>query len=131
MFGNEMSGARVETSGQEGAHEEVHECVSSHGLVDDDVECDLHNNVEEMEFRHWDLEDHHGTESVEEDLESCEECLSENRIQEDGFKTSWKIGVESLNSESLVVNEMVRLLFPNVSLTTLETQSIGIVAYPE
>lgn len=37
--------------------------------------------------------DEHGAESVEEDLESAEECLSKEGVEEEAFKGGGEVGV--------------------------------------
>lgn len=56
-----------------------------------------------MELGERNLVDHHGPESVEEDLEGAEEGFAEDGVEEEGFKGGGEIGVEAVNAEGFVV----------------------------
>ena len=57
----------------------------------------------------WELIDHHGADCVEEDLESAEEGLAKDRVEEKCFERGGKIGVQSIDAQGFVVSQVVWL----------------------
>lgn len=53
--------------------------------------------------------DEHRSDRVEEDLERAEECLAQDRVEEERFHGGGKVGVKARHAERLVVGEMVGL----------------------
>lgn len=60
-----------------------------------------------MDLGHWQGVDEHGSQGVEEDLEGREESLAGDRVEEDGFKGGGQICVETINTQRLVVCQVV------------------------
>lgn len=79
------------------------------GKVDEGgVEGELDRDVDVVNPRQRDAEDGHGTDGVEEDLESAEKGLAEDGVEEDGLEGGRKVGVEAVDAEGLVMGQMVR-----------------------
>lgn len=109
MLGNEVACDRVQGAGEERAQDEVAERLSADVLHEKVVDCELHKDVESVDACERQVVDHHGAESVEEDLEGCEEGFAGDGVEEPGLKGRRKIGIESVDAEGLVVGQMVRL----------------------
>jgi hypothetical protein len=109
VLGDEVASQRVKTTGQEGGEQQVEERVDRGVLEKNEIEGDLDSDVEGVDSSQRNAVDGHGSQGVEEDLESAEEGLSENRIQNEGLEGSGKIGIEAINAEGLVVGKMVWL----------------------
>lgn len=107
MLGDEVASERVQTSREEAGEDEIQERVSASIFHQDDVERDLHRDIEEVDIRQGDLVDHHWAQRVEEDLEGAEEGLAEDGVEEDGFEGGGHVGVEAIDAEGLVVREVV------------------------
>jgi hypothetical protein len=75
MLGDEVAGSGMKASGEEATHQEVHHAVPAEELDDQAVECNLHGQVETVDVRERQLENCHGSQSIEQDLERAEECL--------------------------------------------------------
>lgn len=106
---NEVAGQGVQTSCEEGREQKVEQRVDGGVLEENQIKGYLNDNVEEVDLSQGDAVDGHGSQGVEEDLESAEERLSENRVEEDCLESSGEIGIEAINAEGLVVSKMVRL----------------------
>lgn len=78
-------------------------------IYDQAVKGDLRGQVEPMDVRERKLEHCHRPQGVEEDLESAEEGLSCDAVQEYGLEPGRKISVESFDTEGLVVDQVVGL----------------------
>lgn len=53
--------------------------------------------------------DEHGTEGVEEDLESAEEGLAEEGVEEESFDGGGEVGIEACYAQGLVMGKVVGL----------------------
>ena len=103
MLRDEVPRTRVQGSRKKGARDEVYQRVYACVFHEEVVEEDLGEDVEEVELGKRDLVDHHGTESVEEDLEGAEEGLAEDGVEEEGFDGGGEVGVEAVDAEGFVV----------------------------
>lgn len=74
------------------------------------VEDELDDKVEEVYPGEGDLENTHGPDGVEEDLEGAEEGLAQDGVEDDGLDGCRKISVEAVNAKRLVMGQMVGLL---------------------
>lgn len=93
MFGNKVACAGVKTASEERAEDEVVERICGAGLNEDNVEGDLHDDVERVDSCERDLIYHHWAQRVEEDLESAEEGFAEDGVEEDGFESGGEVGI--------------------------------------
>ena len=109
VLGDEVASQGVQTSGEEGREQEVEQRVDRGVLEEDKIEGDLDKDIEGVDAGQGNAVDGHGSQGVEEDLESAEEGLSENGVKEDCLESGRKIGIEAINAEGLVVSKMVRL----------------------
>lgn len=99
VLGDEVAGARVQTSGQEAAHDEVGQ-GSAAGVLDEDVvEGELDCDVEELDLGEGQLVDHHWAQGVEEDLEGAEEGFAGDRVEEERFEGRWEVSIESIDAQ--------------------------------
>lgn len=62
-----------------------------------------------MDLRQGYLIDHHGTDGIEEDLESAKERLAKDGVEEEGFESSRQISVYPIDAERFVMSEVIRL----------------------
>ena len=60
-----------------------------------------------MDLGHWQGVDEHRSEGVEEDLEGRKEGLASDRIEEDCLKSSGQIRVETIDTQRLVMCQVV------------------------
>lgn len=105
---DEVAGRRVPGSGQERAEQEVQDrLVTVQGRDHDVVKCKLHDEVEEVDPSEGDLEDTHGPDGIEEDLEGAEECLAQDGVQDHSFEGGGKVGIQPVHSQALVVRQVV------------------------
>lgn len=107
VLGDEVASEGVQTPRQEAGEDEVEESVSAGVLDETDIKSDLHGDIEEVQVRQRDLVDHHWAQRVEEDLEGAEEALPEDGVEEDGLEGGGHVGVEAVDTEGLVVREVV------------------------
>ena len=99
VFGNKVTRSRVQTSGQEAAGDQVVECVPAKVLGDHYVKGDLAGQVERVDVRERQLEDRHRSEGIKQDLEGAEERLAQDRIEKEGLKLGWQVGIETIDTE--------------------------------
>lgn len=85
------------------------------------VEGELDGDVEEVDASQGDAVDGHRSQGVEEDLEGTEESFSEDRVEDESFESSWKIGIEAVDAERLVMGEVVGLGIHQYQLHRHET----------
>lgn len=109
MLCDEVPGARMQGSSKEGACDEVYQRVYARVFHEEVVEEDLGEDVEEVELGERDLVDHHGPQSVEEDLEGTEEGFAEDGIKEEGFEGGWEVGIEAIDAKGFVVGQVIGL----------------------
>lgn len=74
------------------------------------IEDQLRDDVEGVYFCDGKLVDHHGSESVKEDLEGAEERFSEDGVKEYGFEGGGEVDIDAIDAKGFVVGEVVRLL---------------------
>lgn len=109
VFGDKVAGARVQAPRQERAQYHISHCLSTDEVGQGVVEGELDDDVEEVDFRERELVHEHGTEGVEEDLEGGEEGFAGDGIEEEGLESGREIGVQAIDTEGLVVGEVVGL----------------------
>lgn len=109
VLGDEVASQRVKTPSQKGGEQQVEERVDRGVLQENEIKGDLDSDVEGVNSSQRNAVDGHGSQGVEEDLESAEEGLSENRIQNEGLEGSGKIGIKAIDTEGLVVGKVVWL----------------------
>jgi len=66
----------VQTAREEGAPDQVAKSAPASILDQEDIEDDLHRDIEEVQRSQWHVVDKHGPQSVKEDLAGAEECFS-------------------------------------------------------
>lgn len=94
VFGNKVSGAGVEGTGQKRREDEVVEgVVGIGGFYKENVEDDLREDVEDVDGGEGNGVDEDGANGVEKDLEGAEKGFSEEGIEEEGFEAGGEIGV--------------------------------------
>lgn len=104
VLGDEVAGGRVQGAGEEGGEQQVEEGrPGGGGFREDGVEGELHGQVEQVHPGEGDLEDAHGPDGVEEDLEGAEEGFAQDRVEDDGFDGRGEVRVEAVDAERLVV----------------------------
>lgn len=62
-----------------------------------------------MDVREGWAVDEHGPDGVEEDLESAEECLAQQGVEEECFQGCWEIGIQTRDTEGFVVRQVIWL----------------------
>lgn len=107
VLGDEVASQRVKTPSQKGGEQQVEKRVDRGVLQENEIKGDLDSDVEGVNSSQRNAVDGHRSQSVEEDLESAEEGLSENRIQNEGLEGSGKIGIKAIDTEGLVVGKVV------------------------
>lgn len=77
MFGDEVAGAGVKGAGEKGGEDQVVEgIVGARRFYEEDVECNLGYDIEDVDRGKWDGVHEDGSDGVEEDLEGAEEGFS-------------------------------------------------------
>lgn len=109
VLGNKVTGHRVQGSGQEAAQDEVSDSLAAPRLNQDVIEQQLNNDVECVNLGQRNLIDHHGSQSVEQDLECTEEGFAGNGVEEKSLKSGRQVGIEAIDTERFVVGQVVRL----------------------
>lgn len=110
VLGDEVAGGGVQAAGEEGGEQQVEQGLPGAGGLDEEgVEGELHDEVDEVHPGEGHLEDAHGTDGVEEDLEGAEEGFAEDGVEDDGFERGGEVGVEPVDAEGFVVREVVGL----------------------
>ena len=107
VLGDEVAGARVQRSGEEAAHNQVRQRLSSCKLYEGVVKGKLDDDVEEMDLGQRQVVDEHGSQGIEEDLACAEEGLAGDRVEEPCLEGGGQIGVEAVHAERLVVGQVV------------------------
>ena len=107
VLGDEVPCTWMQGSREEGAHDEIPQCVRAGVLHEEIIKGHLGNDVENMYSCHGEVVDHHGTDGIEDDLERGEEGLSKDGIEEEGFESGGKISVKSIYSKRLVMRQMI------------------------
>lgn len=107
VLGDEVTGQRVQATGQEGREQQVEQGVRGDVVEKQGVEAKLDGQVQVVDPGEGNAVDGHGTEGVEEDLESAEEGLAENRVEHEGLESGGQIGIKTVDAEGLVVGEVV------------------------
>lgn len=112
MFGDKVSCAGVQGARKEGAQYEIVKWLRRTAELDDGiVENELSDEVQDMDGGKRGAVDEHRADGVEEDLECTEEGFSEEGVEEPSFESGRKIGIESCNTQGLVMCQMVRLKY--------------------
>lgn len=94
VLGNEVACGRVQAAREEGREQQVEERLPGVGGFDEDrVEGELYGEVDEVHPGEGHLEDAHGPDGVEENLEGAEEGFAKNRIKHNRFEGGGEIGV--------------------------------------
>lgn len=110
VLGNEVACSRVQATGEEGRKEEVEKRLPGIGdFNEDSVEDELNGEVDEMHPGEGHLENTHGPDGVEEDLEGAKEGFAKDRIKDNCFEGGGEIGVQAINAQGLVMRKVVRL----------------------
>jgi hypothetical protein len=109
VFGDEVACNRVKRASEERAQDEVAQRFAANVLDKEVVDHELHDDVEGVDAGEGKVVNHHGTQGVEEDLESREERFAGNGVEEPGFEGGGKVSVETIHAERLVVGQVVRL----------------------
>lgn len=78
-------------------------------LDEDDVEGDLHGDVEGVNSCERDLVYHHWAQCVEENLEGAEEGFPQDGVEEDSFECGGEVGIKSVYTKGFVVCKVVWL----------------------
>ena len=103
MFGDEMSGARMETASEERADEEVEERIAAEKPIDGVAERELDGEVGSDPAAELLRPYEPRSEGVKEYLEGAEERLAEDVLQTEHLETSRQVGVDAVLAEVLVV----------------------------
>lgn len=109
VLGDEVAGDGVQAASEEGGEDEVEQGAVRGSADEDDVEGDLHGDVERVDAREGDAVDGHGPDGVEEDLKGAEEGLAKDGVEEEGLEGGGQVGVEAVDAEGLVVRQVVGL----------------------
>jgi hypothetical protein len=107
VLSDEVTCDWMKRTSKEAAQNQVAKRPSSSILYQGVVEGELCDDVEEMNLGKRQLIDEHGSERVEEDLEGAEEGLARNRVEENGFKGSGQVRIETIDTQRLVVSQVV------------------------
>lgn len=86
MFGDEMSCARMQTAGEEAAHDKIPKRVQTKQLHKCVIEEDLDSHVEKVRPGERKVVYEHWADRVEQYLERAEEGFAEDRGEEQGFE---------------------------------------------
>jgi hypothetical protein len=108
MFSDEMASQRVKATRQERGENKVIEGVPGAGADENVVECNLNEDIDKVDAGEGYLIDEDGADSIEENLKGAEKGFAKEGIKEDCFEGGGQIGVEAVNTEGLVVSEVVR-----------------------
>ena len=108
MFGDKVARTWMKGSCEEGAHDQIPQGVGACVLHQKIVKSHLGDDVEDVYSSHGEVVDHHGTDCIENYLERGEKGLSKNGIKEKCFESGWKIRIEPVYSERLMMRQMVR-----------------------
>jgi len=108
---DEVARARMQRSCQERAQEQIIQRLQGAAaeLYKRIIEGELHDQVQDVDIRKGRAVNEHGPEGVEEDLEGAEEGLAQQGVEEEGFQSCWEIGIQTRDTERLVVRQMVGL----------------------
>lgn len=79
------------------------------------IKDQLNGDVEEMSRSQGHTINGHRPKGIKEDLESAEEGLAEDRVENDSLESSRQISIKTIDAQRLVVGEVVRLLSQLVS----------------
>lgn len=105
---DEVTGGWVPRTGQERAEQQVQDrFVAVQGHDHDVVECKLHDEVEKMDPGEGDLENTHGPDGVEEDLEGAEECLAQDGVEDHSLEGGGEVGIQPVHAQALMVRQVV------------------------
>ena len=107
VLGDEVPSYRVQAAREEGAPNQIAEGTAAGVLDQEDVEDNLHRNVEEMQGCQRHVVNKHRSQCVEEDLTGAEECFSSDRVEEERFEGGGEVGVEAVHAKGFVVREVV------------------------
>jgi hypothetical protein len=70
----------------------------------------LHADIDEVDACEGNFEDEDWPHSIEEDLKGAEEGLAKEGIEEEGLEGCGEVGIQAVDTEGLVVCEVVWLL---------------------
>lgn len=110
MLGDEMARARVQRASEERRKDHVVQGVRRSQANEKVVEERLRADIDEVDACEWDFENEDRPHSIEQDLKGAEERLAEDRIEEEGLEGCGEVGIQAINTERLVVREVVWLL---------------------
>lgn len=74
-------------------------CIPHQDIVEDN----LHNDIDKMDPGEGELVDHHWTNGIKEDLKGAEECLPEDRIEEERFECRGKVCIYPVDAEGFMM----------------------------
>lgn len=108
VLGDEVARQRMQAARQERRQYEVQHSLRTEGLEDDGVEGELDGYVGGGDPGKGHAVDAHGSDGVEKDLEGAEEGLSEDRVEEDSLEGSRQVGIETVDTQGLVMRQVIR-----------------------
>lgn len=109
VFSDKVTGTWVQRASQKGGHDEVGKTVAAPSTQNGVVHGHLVNDVQQMDVGEADLGDEHGTQGIEQDLESSKEHLAQDVGKHDRLQRSRQVCVQVLIAHELVVELVVRL----------------------
>lgn len=109
MLRKEVSGTWVKRARHEITRKEVKDWPHAKVVNHRCIKRENNGPVQRVPFGKLLLLDHHGANSIEDDLADCEENFAQHVGQEDTFKFGGEIGVDALQTLVLVVLQVIAL----------------------
>lgn len=109
VLGDKMACTGVQRASEKRAREKVCKGTCTNASDQKQIKEDLHSQIEDMQVGQGYPIDHHGANSIEQDLESAKERLPQHRVQENCLERGRKVGINAIYTEGFMMGEVIWL----------------------